>query len=347
MARWRSENATERAEGSDAILRGWRAWYQRNAPYLYRGVDPLHIVDGRPGEEHILIDFEAKCAGVPQQVYRQTHRRIGYHEVSAWQDTPEYLAALRAFCLSLLIADASRVHPETSMAVVELACIDDPLARNAVSIVRSEFGKHSYLEWAMERVDAMQKSRTEEELPHSPPSDTALAAWRASLQDEDPITRVDSAARLCERGGREGTPVLLDALELRPLTGSNLDAVRRACEALGKLGERTAVEPLRRLLRENLNGSLPGVYGEGARYRRPDAVALARLGQEEGYRYLEQSIQEGDPYWVLGIFPDESDVEELMDRRFLPLLVPLLASTRIGTRETAARTIIRLLDEGR
>ncbi len=168
---------------------------------------------------------------------------------------------------------------------------------------------------------------------------------RGRLEDRAPLVRVEAATELWEQGRKDGVPILLEALSLRPLRGENLEAVRRACEPLGKMRASAAVKPLRALLSEDL--SRTGSPSHGLWPGRPDAVALARMGDEEGIRFLERTLSEGDAWKVVGRWPATGDIEAVGLRRLLSRMVPFLGAEELEKRVHAARAIVRLIDAGK
>jgi hypothetical protein len=138
-----------------------------------------------------------------------------------------------------------------------------------------------------------------------------------ALSSDNPGVRLAAAEGL---GRRDGVRTLVELLDLRPLENGtegvrvggdaiiavtairdgNLDIVRDACSLIGEIGDRSAIEPLKRLLLLNLNGiSATGGSGSGWS-RRPDAVALAKLGDYSGVEILRKSIANDDPLGVVG-----------------------------------------------
>jgi hypothetical protein len=108
------------------------------------------------------------------------------------------------------------------------------------------------------------------------------------------------------------------------------------------MGDRSAVEPLKRLLPLNLNGIAGNGGGSGVSWPgRPDAVALAKLGDESGLAVLRASIRDGDRLGVTG------DFVEIGLKRHIPELLPMLDHHRADERAGAARAILLLLEGGR
>lgn len=195
----------------------------------------------------------------------------------------------------------------------------------------------------------------------------SLDTLREMLRHEKPYVRLAAAEGLWRASNREGFKILLTLLDLRPIedgrTGSpgirtfipphrtsSLHVIRRSCELLGEMGDPAAIDPLKRVLKENLNGILgmpAGPKGTGW-YSRPDAVALARLGDFSGMEILFASIRNGDPLLAAGDRSMPGDLVEIGLKRFAPHLVPLLGDTGFERRSLyAARAIVTLLDRGR
>lgn len=190
---------------------------------------------------------------------------------------------------------------------------------------------------------------------------------RARLGDQEPAVRLRAAEGLWKGSNREGFPALLELVQLRPLEdgnspsgvhtttppkeGSSLAIVRRACEILGEMGDRAAVELLKKLLSENLNGvrGMPkGSTGTGW-YGRPDVVALARLGDFSGIEILSRSAQNGDPLGTAGTHGVTGDYQVIGIKRLARDLLPVLEQGESFDRNDlfAARSILHLLDKGR
>jgi hypothetical protein len=167
-------------------------------------------------------------------------------------------------------------------------------------------------------------------------------------------------------GDREGFQTLLEILEVRPIetggegvtvgdgsitvTGirdANVEYIRSACHILGEMGDHSAIEPLKRLLPLNLNGVNAG-GGSGTGWPgRPDAVALAKLGDFSGTEILRRSISRGDPLEVVGSWGGTGDFVEIGLKRFIPELLPMLEQRDECKRVLAAQAIILLLESGR
>jgi HEAT repeat protein len=189
---------------------------------------------------------------------------------------------------------------------------------------------------------------------------------RRALTHAHPGVRLAAVAGLWRLGRKDGMPALVELLDLRPLEtgaegvrvgggaiisvsairGGNVDVVRAACEIAGEAGDRAAVEPLRRLLALNLNGvSASGGSGTGWSGR-PDAVALARLGDYSGVEVLRASIAKGDPLGVVGRLGGVGDFVAIGLKRFIPELSPLLHHRDEEKRVAAAQDVLLLLERG-
>jgi HEAT repeat protein len=189
---------------------------------------------------------------------------------------------------------------------------------------------------------------------------------RRALAHDRPGVRLAAAEGLWRLGHRDGVPTLVALLDLRPLEtgsegvrtggdgftvtairGGNVDVVRAACEIVGEAGDRSAVEPLRRLLALNLNG-VHASGGSGTGWPgRPDVVALARLGDYSGVEVLRASIARGDPLEVVGRWGGCGDFVAIGLKRFIPELLPLLNHRDEEKRVGAAQDILLLLERGR
>ncbi len=322
----------------------WKAWYSEHAPYLY-APDPSTRDPHRMDQGRVEVDLEAEVAGVPHAEYRAAHPEIPEQAIAKWSDAPEYAARLRAHCVSLLVDEAC--GKGEALAMLSLPKVDDPLARNAIRWLRNHPDRFPRMkDWVDQAFAEMtQEVAPAEAAPQPDPS--VLALLRKGLQADSADDRVRSAVALWRHGNREGACALVEALRLRPLTGSNLILVRRACEALGQMGEASAIPDLRLLLQERLDGGNPlGIHGTQL-YGRPDAVALVRLGDPVGVGFIQEAIMGRDPYYVTGGWPATSDLEDLGMKSFLPLLVPRLRRRKDRDSVNAARTIVRLLDHGR
>lgn len=194
----------------------------------------------------------------------------------------------------------------------------------------------------------------------------ALDRLRQALGHARSGVRLAAAEGLWRAGHRDGYRTLLGLLDVRPiesggegvrvgggsltvtaLEGTNVEAVRAACTLLGEMGDPSAVGPLRRLLPLNLNGVLGG-GGSGTGWPgRPDAVALARLGDLSGVEVLRASVRRGDPLDVLGSWWRGGDYAAIGLRRFIPDLLPVFEHPDEGKRVLAAREVLHLLDSGR
>jgi HEAT repeat protein len=189
----------------------------------------------------------------------------------------------------------------------------------------------------------------------------SLEHLKKSLTHKQPGVRLAAAEGLWGVGNREGFKTLVELLDLRPIeTGgegvevgdgvlkvtsireANVEYIRSACTILGEMGDRSAIEPLKRLLPLNLNGVAGGGAGSGTGWRgRPDAVALAKLGDFSGIAILRQAISEGDRLDITG------DFVEIGRKRFIPELLPLLDHHDESKRVLAAQAILLLLERGR
>src|SRR5262249_19202856 len=153
---------------------------------------------------------------------------------------------------------------------------------------------------------------------------------KRALTDKLPGVRLAAAEGLWHLGRRDGFNTLIEILDLRPIeTGgegvqvgdgsftvtaireSNVEDIRTACKILGEMGDRSAIEPLKRVLPLNLNG-VCGAGGSGSGwFGRPDAVALAKLGDFSGIAVLRASIGKGDPLGVVGEWCFRGDFVEI------------------------------------
>ncbi len=175
---------------------------------------------------------------------------------------------------------------------------------------------------------------------------------RDRLNHRRPALRLAAAEGLRGLGNKEGLGTLLELLRLKPIEGGgeaprepNVEIIRGACEVLGKLGDPAAIPDLKALLAENLNG-VAVTGGSGASWGgRPDAAALARLGDLSGLEVLRQSIRKGDPMGVLGGWGGPGDCATIGLKRLIPDILPLLNSPTKCL--DAAGTILTLLDHGK
>jgi hypothetical protein len=194
----------------------------------------------------------------------------------------------------------------------------------------------------------------------------SLSHLKRSLTHDDPGVRLEAAKGLWRLGHRDGVRTLVGLLDVRPLEtgqegvqvgngslkvtairGGTVETIRTACALLSEIGDESAAEPLRRLRSENLNGILAG-GGSGTGWSgRPDAVALARLGDFSGVPELRKAIAAGDRLDVVGGRCNNGDFVAIGQRRFIPELLPLLAHRDYDKRECAARDILLLLERGR
>jgi HEAT repeat protein len=195
----------------------------------------------------------------------------------------------------------------------------------------------------------------------------SLEHLERSLTHKEPGVRLAAAESLWHLGNRDGLKALVELVGLRPIAsggegvttgdgliikvttieGANLDYIRSACEILGEMGDRSAVEPLKALLPLNLNGAL-ATGGSGTGWSgRPDAVALAKLGDFSGMAILRASISKGDPLGAAGSWGQIGDFAEIGLKRFIPDLFPLLKDRDERKRVQAAQAILILLERGR
>jgi HEAT repeat protein len=194
----------------------------------------------------------------------------------------------------------------------------------------------------------------------------SLNHLKQSLTHQVPGVRLAAAEWLWYLGRRDGFKTLVELLNLRPIESggegvevgdgsftvtairdSNVDYIRSACKILGEMGDRSAIEPLKRLLPMNLNGvSATGGSGTGWPGR-PDAVALAKLGDFSGIAVLRASISKGDPLNVVGSWPGSGDFVAIGQKRFIPEILPMLDNREEEKRVLAAQAILLLLERGR
>jgi hypothetical protein len=121
----------------------------------------------------------------------------------------------------------------------------------------------------------------------------------------------------------------------------NVEYIRAACEILREMGDRSAVEPLKRLLPLNLNG-ICGATGGGSGFgwgRRPDALALAKLGDFSGIAVLRASISKGDR------LDATEDYAEIGLKRFIPDVLSLFEDPYETKWVQAAQTILLVLEK--
>jgi HEAT repeat protein len=183
---------------------------------------------------------------------------------------------------------------------------------------------------------------------------------KLALGHKQPPVRLAAAEALWHLGNRDGVKALTDLLELRPiesgtegvetggeyivkvtaLNGTNLEYIRSACRIVGEIGDRSAIEPLKRLLPLNLNGTV-ATGGSGFGWgRRPDVVALARMGDFSGIEVLRASISKGDPLGAV------DDFVEIGLRQYIPQLLPML-DPAVRKQVEAAEAILLLFENGR
>jgi len=136
-------------------------------------------------------------------------------------------------------------------------------------------------------------------------------------------------------------------IKVTAIRHSNLDVIRSACITLGEMEDKSAMEPLKRLLPLNLNGIL-ATGGSGTGWSgRPDVVALAKLGDFSGIAVLRESITKGDPLGAAGSWGGTGDFVEIGMKRFIPEVFPLLEDRDESKRVQAAQAILLLLESGR
>jgi hypothetical protein len=189
---------------------------------------------------------------------------------------------------------------------------------------------------------------------------------KQALTHKHPGVRLAAAEGLWGLGSREGFKTLLEILDVRPietggegvqvgegtltvtaLQGANVEYIRDACAILGEMGDRSAVEPLKWVLPLNLNGILGG-GGSGSGWEgRPDAVALAKLGDFSGLAILRESIRRGDRLNVVGSWGSTGDFVAIGLRRLIPELLPMLDHHDESKRVQAAQAILLLLEGGK
>jgi HEAT repeat protein len=194
----------------------------------------------------------------------------------------------------------------------------------------------------------------------------SLDHLKRSLTHKHPGVRLAAAEGLWNLGNREGFQTLVDLLALRPIeTGGegvtvgdgsftvtavrepNVEYIRAACDILGEMGDRAAVEPLKRLLPLNLNGILGG-GGSGCGWSgRPDVVALAKLGDFSGIDVLRAAIARGDRLGVVGDWCRTGDFVAVGLKRFIPDILPLLDHRDESKRVQAAQAILLLFERGK
>src|SRR5205085_1734516 len=149
---------------------------------------------------------------------------------------------------------------------------------------------------------------------------------KRSLTHKMPRVRLAAAEGLWHIGNREGFQTLIDLLELRPIESGregvsesggakeidapNVECIRSACKILGEMGNHAAIEPLKRLIPLNLNGICAGGGSGTGWFGRPDAVALAKLGDYSGIAILRGSINKNDPFGVAGAWGGNGDFVE-------------------------------------
>jgi len=186
----------------------------------------------------------------------------------------------------------------------------------------------------------------------------SLNYLKQSLSHQHPGVRLAGAECLWDLGSRDGFKVLRDIagkcpIESAPeddaprigpeIKGLNLDYIRTACRILGEMGDRTAIESLKRLLPLDINHF--GCVGWSGR---PDVVALAKLGDYSGISILQASINRGDPNHVVGSWRMIlGDFVQIGLMRFIPEILPLLNDRDEVNRIHAAQDILLLLESGK
>jgi hypothetical protein len=459
----------------------WLGWYKMNKDYLYTPPKPKLTAYGW-GRDQVLVDLEAKFAGIPTAIYRQKHPWIPYEEIKNWRDDPAYQQKLKSFCFSLIlnltwnpygyapreaIRSLGRIQDPRALSALHALCgmADDSFATHDLVWTLGEKGDPSaipFLEkiprskgektpWdsiertrlrAIERIRLLEQYGKElEGKPFNPeqqdnfmrclagakgvndliarirsdpdcflPSYLRVARYvdrepmRSSLKEivldksrddrsrtlvhaalarlgekdsvdylkralthKQPGVRLPAAEGLWGLDRREGFQTLVEITRLRPLEtggegvstgnglpltvtairGANVEYVRDACKILGEMRDRSAIAPLKRLLSLNLNGVLAG-GGSGTGWPgRPDAVALAKLGDFSGIEVLRASISRGDPLEVVGSWGGAGDFVEIGLKRFIPELLPMLEHRDESKRVRAAQSILLLFERGK
>lgn len=190
---------------------------------------------------------------------------------------------------------------------------------------------------------------------------------RRSLTHKEPSVRLAAAEGLWNLGHRDGFQTLVEITGLRPIEtggegvttgngalltvkaikGAKVEHIRNACKLLGEMGDPAAIEPLKKLLPQNLNGILAG-GGSGTGWSgRPDAVALAKLGDFSGIEILRASISKGDRLDVVGSWGGTGDFVEIGLKRFIPDLLPMLDHREGSKRVLGAQAILLLFERGK
>ena len=196
----------------------------------------------------------------------------------------------------------------------------------------------------------------------------ALERLSEFLSHKEPEVRLQAAQALWRLGKKDGFEVLIKILDLRPIESGtegitrapgtlsvgrprtrHVEFIRTACRILGEMGDARAVEPLKKILSENLNGvsGKPSRFGGTSWMGRPDVVALARLGDDSGIPLLRASIAKGDPLGVAGGWAGAGGFAAIGERRHIPLILPLLGHRSDDKRIAAAREILILLNRVR
>jgi hypothetical protein len=126
-----------------------------------------------------------------------------------------------------------------------------------------------------------------------------------------------------------------------------LDIIRAACSLLFEIPDPSAIEPLKRLAKENLNWVSVTNGSSTSWAGRPDVVALTRMGDFSSIEILRKSISDGDPLGAAGHWGGSGDYVKIGLKRFIPDIIPLLDDHRSDNRIHAAQAIVQLLEIGR
>ncbi|GEM_PF-3884453 len=314
-------------------LRGyWRQWHEANRNYLYTD----RLASEKRGSR-VLVDSEAKASGVSRREYRRGRREVAFAEVQTWEDSAEYAARLRGFCVTLLLRNLYPAGRPDPLTLQSLAVLNDPLATAAIERLRALDGLDEATErdvcWARSvslEADAVSAA------PVEPVSEERIAHLRRWLEDPNRSARLQAAVRLCELGCEEGLPTLREIVREGPLSHPDDWVVDTACRELPANPHPAAIE----LFREALGGRL-GALGS------PDTTALAIQGDGEAVQQVVDRLRSGETRLVETDFRGPSAVERIGRRELIPAVLPLLAAEDRSTRINAARAIVRLLDRGR
>src|SRR5262249_45055233 len=110
----------------------WQAWYEANKDYLYTPSKPK-LTLYTWGRDRVLVDFEAKLAATPTDVYRRKHPWIPYEEIKIWRDDPDYDRKLKDFCFSIILNLTWNPYGHRPReAIQSLGRIQDPRALSAL-----------------------------------------------------------------------------------------------------------------------------------------------------------------------------------------------------------------------